>query len=46
MSSTAMPAGEIARVAAAARALLDLRERLMRTVGCNLVVNQRGLKTQ
>ena len=46
VSSAAMPASEIAGVAASTGALLDLRERLMRTVGRDLVVDQRGLETQ
>src|SRR6185295_15827922 len=46
MSTAAMPTGDIAGIAAATSAQLDLGQRLMRTVCSQLVVDHRGLKAQ
>ena len=45
VSSATMPARQIAGIAAAARAQLDLGQRLVRTIGRDLVVDQRRLKS-
>jgi hypothetical protein len=46
MSSTAMPNGDVARVAASAGAQLDPGQRLMRLVGRDFFIGQRRLKPQ